>query len=223
MTTISGCKASEGCEKKEQCERYHRYLESTPYRGFSAHHLCRNTEFREKHYEHFVEINKTENNNKVIILYIVAIILANFSVAVFGPSVSPINAFLLIGLDLTVKDYLQINMKSPQMFLIIIASGVISYVLNPAMGMIAISSVTAFIVSSLVDYGVFSITKGSWIKRANSSNIAGAVVDSLLFPTIAFGAFMPMIVVMQIIAKVSGGFLFSLIINKRVIHEHLPS
>lgn len=161
--------------------------------------------------------------NLVIIIYVGAIVTANFTVAIFGPFVSPINAFLLIGLDLTIKDYLQIKMKPAQIMLLIITSGVISYALNPAIGMIAVASVIAFIVSSLVDYGVFSITKGSWIRRANSSNIAGAVVDSILFPTIAFGAFMPMIVLMQIIAKVSGGFLFSLAINKRVIHEHLPS
>lgn len=161
--------------------------------------------------------------NLVIIIYVGAIVTANFTVAIFGPSASPINAFLLIGLDLTIKDYLQIKMKPVQIMLLIITSGVISFALNPAIGIIAIASVTAFIVSSLVDYGVFSITKGSWIRRANSSNLAGAVVDSILFPTIAFGAFMPIIVLMQIIAKVSGGFLFSLAINKRAIHEHLSS
>lgn len=56
MTEISGCSANEGCEKKEQCKRYRLYQQSTPYHGFNAHQYCKNTEFREKHYEYFVEI-----------------------------------------------------------------------------------------------------------------------------------------------------------------------
>lgn len=54
--TISGCKAIECCEKKEQRERYRLPKEVTGYQGFAAHQLCRNSDFREKHYEHFVEI-----------------------------------------------------------------------------------------------------------------------------------------------------------------------
>ena len=42
----------------------------------------------------------------MIILYLVAIILANLSVAHFGPSVAVVNAFLFIGLDLTARDAL---------------------------------------------------------------------------------------------------------------------
>ena len=41
-----------------------------------------------------------------IILYLVAIVLANLSVATFGPTVVIINAFLFIGLDLTARDQL---------------------------------------------------------------------------------------------------------------------
>lgn len=41
-----------------------------------------------------------------IMLYLVAIVLANLSVAQFGPSVTILNAFLFIGLDLTARDKL---------------------------------------------------------------------------------------------------------------------
>jgi hypothetical protein len=51
----SGCQAHDGCEKAEQCQRHQIYRESTQYVGFSAHQLCRNTEFVAKHYEHFLE------------------------------------------------------------------------------------------------------------------------------------------------------------------------
>jgi uncharacterized PurR-regulated membrane protein YhhQ (DUF165 family) len=54
---------------------------------------------------------------------------------------------------------------------------------------------------------------GQWIKRANVSNVAGAALDSLIFPTIAFGALMPHIVLMQFVAKVAGGAVWSYIFN----------
>ena len=41
-----------------------------------------------------------------VALYLVAIVLANLSVAAFGPSVVVFNAFLFIGLDLTARDQL---------------------------------------------------------------------------------------------------------------------
>ena len=45
--------------------------------------------------------------------------------------------------------------------------------------------------------------------RANVSNFFAAGADSLLFPTIAFGAFMPLIVLAQWTAKVLGGLVWS--------------
>ena len=40
-------------------------------------------------------------------------------------------------------------------------------------------------------------------------------VDSILFPTIAFGSFLPLIVLGQFAAKVGGGFVWSLLLNRR--------
>lgn len=40
-----------------------------------------------------------------------------------------------------------------------------------------------------------------------------ALVDSLVFPTVAFGAFLPVIVIGQFAAKVAGGALWSVIIR----------
>ena len=41
-----------------------------------------------------------------IVVYAVAMIVANLTVAAFGPAVTPINAFFLVGLDLTLRDWL---------------------------------------------------------------------------------------------------------------------
>lgn len=144
-----------------------------------------------------------------ILIYAVAMTLANLSVAMFGPSVTPINAFVLIGLDLALRDWLHVRLRQWQMLALIAATGVLTYVLNPAAGTIAVASAIAFILGALADFAVFSKVSGSWFKRSNASNVVGAAVDSLVFPTIAFGALMPQIVLMQFAAKVVGGALWA--------------
>lgn len=139
--------------------------------------------------------------------------VANLSIATFGPWVSPINAFFLIGLDLTLRDWLHTRITQKQMFALILASGGITYLANPSAQMIAIASAVAFTAAAVVDWAVFTKMTGQWIKRANVSNVAGAAVDSLIFPTIAFGALMPHIVLMQFVAKVAGGAVWSYIFN----------
>lgn len=50
--------------------------------------------------------------------------------------------------------------------------------------------------------------------RVNGSNVPAALVDSIVFPTIAFGALLPWIVLGQFAAKVLGGFVWSLLLNQ---------
>jgi len=149
-----------------------------------------------------------------LIAYAVAMVAANLLVATFGPSISPINSFFLIGLDLALRDWLHVRLKTWQMGCLIVGTGLITYALNPASEMIAIASATSFLVAALVDWAIFVKTTGSWIKRSNISNTAGAAVDSLLFPTIAFGVLMPEIVALQFIAKTSGGAIWSYLLQK---------
>jgi uncharacterized PurR-regulated membrane protein YhhQ (DUF165 family) len=171
----------------------------------------------------FLSTNGTGNTFMIfaLIAYAVAMVAANLLVATFGPAISPINAFLLIGLDLTLRDWLHVRLKTWQMGGLILGTGALTYLLNPAAGMIAVASAVSFLVAALVDWAVFVKTTGSWIKRANVSNTAGAAVDSLLFPTIAFGALMPEIVALQFVAKVSGGAIWSYVLEKKLKHELL--
>lgn len=153
-------------------------------------------------------------------VYAAAMTIANLSVATFGPAVTPINAFVLIGLDLALRDWLHVRLKTWQMGSLIAATGLLTYVLNPAAGMIAVASAVAFTGAAVVDWGVFTKLRGSWLFRANGSNVAGAAVDSLLFPTIAFGALMPHIVLAQFAAKVAGGAVWAYAIKR---FSHAPA
>lgn len=148
------------------------------------------------------------------IIYIAAICAANFSVHVFGPASTPINAFLLIGLDFVIRDKLHEKIGITKMLILIAIAGVISFAINPATDMIAIASVSAFALAALTDATVYqSLIKKKWLVKSNGSNIASSAVDSLVFPMIAFDAFMPWVVFGQFAAKVFGGAAWSWILR----------
>ena len=161
----------------------------------------------------------------MVYIYIVSLTLANLLVAWLGPWFSPINAFVLIGLDLVLRDKLhdrwQGDRLALRMFGIIAAAGVISWVINKDAGMIAVASVVSFMVAMTVDALIYQKLKNRpWWQRANGSNIGGAATDSVVFPTIAFGSLMPEIVALQFAAKVAGGFFWSLIIDSLSRHTN---
>lgn len=156
-----------------------------------------------------------------IVVYALAMTAANMSVAMFGPSVTPINAFVFIGLDLALRDLLHTKINRWQMLGLIAGTGLLTYVLNPAAGMIAIASAVSFTAAALVDWSIFARMAGSWMRRSNASNVGGAAIDSLLFPTIAFGALMPHIVLMQFVSKVLGGAFWAFVINKVTANDRV--
>jgi uncharacterized PurR-regulated membrane protein YhhQ (DUF165 family) len=148
-----------------------------------------------------------------ILIYSTAMTVANLLVSYFGPSITPINAFFLIGLTLTMRDFLHVRISQKKMLVLILVSGLITYTINPSAGIIAVASAVAFTSAAFVDWVVFVRMSGSWFRRANGSNIAGAAVDSIVFPTVAFGALIPHIIIMQFLAKVFGGALWAFLIN----------
>lgn len=151
--------------------------------------------------------------------YVAAMLLANLLVSKFGPAISPVLAFFLIGFDLSVRDWLHVRLRVWQMVGLIGVAGAFTYTLNPSAGIIAVASAVAFTSAALVDWATFTRLRGSWLYRANGSNVAGAAVDSLIFPTLAFGALMPHIVALQFVAKVAGGAIWAALLARTVQRE----
>lgn len=156
----------------------------------------------------------------IVGMYLVAIVAANLLVVWFGPGVTIINAFLFIGLDLTARDRLHDAWRHDglvwKMGFLITSGGLVSYLLNRDAGQIALASTVAFTAAALVDGIVYHLLRRRpFLVRANGSNIPGAAVDSIVFPTLAFGGFLPWITLGQFAAKVAGGFVWSLILNRR--------
>jgi len=158
---------------------------------------------------------------RFVILYLVAIILSNLTVTLFGPTVAVLNAFLFIGLDLTARDNLHEAWQGKGLFwkmtLLIVAGSVLSYLLNHASGQIAFASFVAFSATGLVDSIIFHLLrKKPRLIRVNGSNIPSAVVDSLLFTILAFNLpIMWNIVLGQMAAKILGGFCWSFILKDK--------
>jgi uncharacterized PurR-regulated membrane protein YhhQ (DUF165 family) len=155
-------------------------------------------------------------NLAVSFIYILALVVANLTVAKFGLAVVYFNAILFIGLDLVLRDWLQARLSRKQMGALIAVAGAVTYAMNPQAGDIAFASAAAFTLAALADWAVFSRLRGSWLLRSNASNVAGAAVDSVVFPTIAFHSLMPEVVLGQFAAKVIGGAVWSWLLRKRI-------
>ena len=155
-------------------------------------------------------------------LYLAAIVAANLIVTRFGPSASVLTAFLLIGLVITTRDRLHEAWIGHglrwKMGALIAVGGFLSYVLNADAARIALASFVAFSVSETADAIVFHrLLSRSWFRRVNASNVASSALDSALFPTLAFGVFMPWVVIGQFAAKVLGGAIWSWILRPRSV------
>lgn len=154
-------------------------------------------------------------------MYLGAIVGANLLTVAIGPWVSVVNAFLFIGLDLTSRDYLHDAWQGRGLWLkmlaLIVSGSLLSYLINQSSGRIAVASCLAFVASGVVDAIVYQVffNKPRAV-RINVSNVLSAIVDSTIFPAIAFGIpLMWAIVLGQFVAKAAGGYTWSLLLRAR--------
>lgn len=154
----------------------------------------------------------------LVVIYLLAIILANLLAARFGPGVTVLNAFCFIGLDLSTRDQLHARWQGrrlwPRMLLLIGSGGLLALLLGGS-GRIALASCFAFIAAGSADALVYHALRGrTRLVRINGSNLAGAVVDSLLFPLFAFGWPLSWVIVLgHVLAKAVGGALWAHILT----------
>lgn len=155
----------------------------------------------------------------IIALYLGAIVAANVTVMLFGPAWSIVNAFLFIGFNITARDKLHDawrgeNLKR-NMAALILAGAIISFLFGA--GRIAIASFLAFAASEVVDTLVYHALSGRHkLTQVNGSNVASALVDSVVFPLLAFG-WPPLVMIMagQFAAKTLGGALWAMVLHHR--------
>jgi queuosine precursor transporter len=158
---------------------------------------------------------------KILIgMYLAAIVAANLAVAAFGPAITIVNAFVFIAFDLVARDRLHEAWQRRgllwKMGSLIAAGSVVSYLLNANAGPIALASFVAFAVSAALDALVYwALGERAYMVKVNGSNIVGAAADSLIFPTLAFGAVLPLVILGQFAAKCLGGFIWAFVLQPR--------
>lgn len=153
-----------------------------------------------------------------VAMYLGAIVVANWSVATFGQPMFIVNSFLLIGIDLTVRDALHEHWEEHlkrNMLILILAGSAISALLSAAVAQIALASFIAFSATGVADTVVYAaLHKHHRQVRRNGSNAVSAMIDSVVFFALAFGfpLNLPSVVVTYL-AKVGGGLFWSVMFS----------
>ena len=160
----------------------------------------------------------------LVAIYLAAVVVANLTVAYFGPAVVILNAFVLIALDLTTRDRLHEAWHGDPWKLgaLILAGGALSAALNAAALPVAVASCAAFAAAGAVDSLVYArLAERGWYWKTNGSNAASAAVDSLVFLGVMAGfgllpwALVPVLAAGQWLAKFVGGALWSWVLARR--------
>lgn len=184
-------------------------------------------------------MNLTLKKTLIVALCLGAVVAANLSVSLFGPSASIVNAFLLIGLALSTRDALSElwgRHLIRNMALLIASGSALSYLTalalaDPALppdvvSRIALASFTAFASAETSDAVVYHALRRRgwrWSERANASNLAGAMFDSVVFVAIAFPGFDWQVAVAQFSAKVAGAMVWTWVLTRTLKRDVEPA
>jgi uncharacterized PurR-regulated membrane protein YhhQ (DUF165 family) len=152
----------------------------------------------------------------LVAVFLLAIVLANLTLVHFGPSWVLINAFVFIGLDFVTRDRLADfwgTTRFAKMLILIAAGGLLSWWVNRGAGHIAFASVVSFCAAELAEASVYHLLRRQpWKDRAPRAAVVAAIVDSILFPTIAFHGFVFTVSFGQFCAKVAGAVVWTWVI-----------
>lgn len=154
----------------------------------------------------------------LVLLYLAAIVAANVLTAHFGPPAAIYNAFALIGLDLITRDRLADfwgTSRWAKQAALILAGALLSYAATSGAHKVAVASAISFACAEVGEALLYWVLRRRvWLERANVSAWLGAAIDSLVFPTLAFGGFVWSTSFGQFAAKVAGAVVWSLVIVK---------
>ncbi|WP_432571578.1 VUT family protein [Kineococcus sp. SYSU DK005] len=128
--------------------------------------------------------------------YVATVLLANYAITTFGAVpvgfglVAPAGVYFA-GLAFTLRDLTQDRLGKRAVLAAIVVGTLLSALISPQF---ALASAAAFLLSELADFAVYTpLRKRRWLTAVVLSNIAGFLVDSVLFLWLAFGslAFLP--------------------------------
>lgn len=123
--------------------------------------------------------------------YMLSVVAANVAISVFGivpvgfGMVAPAGVYV-VGLSFTLRDVVQDRLGRWATLAAILGGAVLSAAMSPQL---AAASGAAFLASELADFAIYTpLRRRSWLLAIVLSNTVGAVVDSAIFLTLAFGS-----------------------------------
>ena len=166
------------------------------------------------------------------VCYVCAGAAANLIVARYGMRALPLTAFAIIPFDLVARDVLHDRWRGDHLYsrmaALVALGAVLSAVIDLAAWRIALASFAAFVLSGWCATLVYEACHRRGLRitaRVSVASALSALVDSLVFPFIAFGALVPSIVAAQWGAKVAGSVLWGAlyaILVARASHPQPP-
>lgn len=150
------------------------------------------------------------------LLYLSTIVAANWLIETYGPIPVGLDLFApagvyLIGPALVLRDLVQwLGGRVWSLAALAVGAGLSFLVAAPA---VAIASATAFAVSELIDFTLFTWIAPRWTRAVAAGGVAGAIADSVVFLAIAFGSmeFLPG----QVLGKLYGIALAAVVVAAR--------
>lgn len=152
-------------------------------------------------------------------VFIGVAITANLLINYFGKWATPFVAAIFIGLDLGCRDYLHELWNGKRLWLkmtgLIGIGSILTALVNISALQIAMGSFLGFASAGLVDTLVYSrLISRKPLVKINGSNLFSSFADSSVFLTVAFGAFMPVLITIQFLAKFVGGVCWSPLVGR---------
>lgn len=153
----------------------------------------------------------------LVAAFLSSLVAANLLVA-HDPSFVYVNALVLIGLDLTTRDVLHDRWGSRRwlyMGALVVAGALIAYLLNSDAQRVGIASAAAFTAAFLVDAVVYAgVWWRPWLERVTISNVPSSIVDSIVFPWIAFSGLDWKVAAGLAGCKIGGGCVWGIVLER---------
>lgn len=153
------------------------------------------------------------------LLYIAVFASINLIVAHVGPWVIPITTIAAVCANMFIRDFLLYDGGLKWSASTCSVAGLITVAINYDAGMVAIASFVAVVSGALISGGVYRVLPGNFDSKRWPANIASAIGDALIFPTLSFMVFMPEISAMQFISKMTAVTVITIIMRRYFTFE----
>lgn len=153
-------------------------------------------------------------------VYVAVFVIINLIVNHCGPWVIPIATVAAVCVNMMIRDFLLYDGGLKWSATTCAAAGAITVLINYDAGMVAVASFVAVVSGALISGGVYRILPGDFYSKRWPANIASAIGDALIFPTLSFMAFMAFmafmlgISAMQFISKMAAVTVITIIMRR---------